>query len=164
MSTPATQERPTPRGTVAERIDRRWPGETRSTFESSTATTEVVCPRELLGELCRCLFHEWDLSFAGLIVEEDQDEWGLRYVFYGAGESGWVHVLATAPLADKLFPSIVQWVHAADWHERVAEDLYGIHFEGHPGLLRPRGGGLARTAYQPGQVHLVEFLFARLDA
>ena len=40
----------------------------------------------------------------------------------------------TAPLAEKTFPSIVKFVHAADWHEREAEDLFGLTFEGHPRL------------------------------
>ena len=34
----------------------------------------------------------------------------------------------------KDFPSIVKFVHAADWHEREAEDLFGLIFEGHPRL------------------------------
>src|SRR5208282_6093935 len=53
---------------------------------------------------------------------------------YGEGDAGWVHVLVTAPLAEKTFPSIVKFVHAADWHEREAEDLFGLIFEGHPRL------------------------------
>ena len=32
------------------------------------------------------------------------------------------------------FPSVVEWIHAADWHEREAEDLFGVRFEGHPHL------------------------------
>ena len=31
-------------------------------------------------------------------------------------------------------PSISEHVHAADWHEREAEDLFGLVFEGHPKL------------------------------
>ncbi len=60
--------------------------------------------------------------------------WLLRYTFYGESDAGWVHVLVTAPLAEKTFPSIVKFVHAADWHEREAEDLFGLNFEGHPRL------------------------------
>jgi Ni,Fe-hydrogenase III large subunit len=40
----------------------------------------------------------------------------------------------SAPLDEKVFPSIVKFVHAADWHEREAEDLFGLIFEGHPPL------------------------------
>jgi formate hydrogenlyase subunit 5 len=119
---------------LQERIARAWPGQAQSSFDASTATTEVTCARAVLGDACRRLFQEWDFSFAGLIVEEGVSEWQLRYVFYGADESGWVHVAVSAPLAESVFPSIVEWVHAADWHERVAEDLFGVHFEGHPRL------------------------------
>ena len=51
-----------------------------------------------------------------------------------APRSGWVHVRVNAPLAEKGFPSVVEWIHAADWHEREAEDLFGVRFEGHPHL------------------------------
>jgi Ni,Fe-hydrogenase III large subunit len=43
-------------------------------------------------------------------------------------------VLVSAPLHETTFPSIVKFVHAADWHERETEDLFGLSFEGHPRL------------------------------
>ena len=94
----------------------------------------MTCTRTVLAEVCRRIVEEWDFSFAGLIVEEGASEWQLRYAFYGEGEAGWVHVLVSAPLAEKVFPSVVEWIHAADWHEREAEDLFGVRFEGHPHL------------------------------
>jgi len=97
---------------------------------------ELTCERGALVELCRELFHGRGLAFAGLIVEEGEREWRLRYVFYGEGDAGWVHVLVCAPLAQNVFPSIAAQarVYAADWHEREAEDMFGVRFEGHPRL------------------------------
>ena len=115
-----------------DEIESRWPGQAQSSFEAQNALTEVTCTRAVLVEVCRFVVENWELIFAGLIVEEGPAEWHLRYVFYGPG--GWVHVRVSAPLAEKVFPSIVEWIHAADWHEREAEDLFGVRFEGHPHL------------------------------
>jgi Ni,Fe-hydrogenase III large subunit/Ni,Fe-hydrogenase III component G len=114
-------------------IEQRWPNQAQCRFDAGLPC-EVTCLSAALSELCGRLFLEWNYSFAGLIVEEAASEWQLRYVFYGEREAGWVHVLVHAPLSEKNFPSIVKFVHAADWHEREAEDLFGIHFEGHPRL------------------------------
>jgi formate hydrogenlyase subunit 5 len=129
-------------------IDQRWPGQVQCRTESGSFC-EVTCTRAVLPELCGRLFLEWNFSFAGLIVEEGASEWQLRYVFYdgahglpivqaarqrGPTAEGWVHVLVTVPLAETSFPSIVKFIHAADWHEREAEDLFGLNFEGHPRL------------------------------
>jgi len=119
---------------LKEEIERRWPGQVQCRIEKIDSKCEVACAGALLPELCGRLFLEWDYSFAGLIVEEAADEWLLRYVFYGERDAGWVHVLVAAPLAERNFPSIVRYVHAADWHEREAEDLFGLNFEGHPHL------------------------------
>jgi Ni,Fe-hydrogenase III large subunit/Ni,Fe-hydrogenase III component G len=119
---------------LQDQIEGRWLGQAQYGFDESTSTAEVRCSRTVLREVCRRLVEEWDFSFAGLIVEERASEWHLRYVFYGEHGTGWVHVLVNAPLAENVFPSIVEWIHAADWHEREAEDLFGIRFEGHPHL------------------------------
>jgi formate hydrogenlyase subunit 5 len=122
------------RAELKEQIERRWPGNGGCHFAATELTSEVVCDRTTLPELCGRLFLEWDFSFAGLMVEEHASEWQLHYCFYGEGGAGWVHVLVSAPLDETIFPSIVKFVHAADWHEREAEDLFGLTFAGHPQL------------------------------
>lgn len=86
-----------------------------------------------LGALCKFLFWEAGCSFAGLVVEEQQEEWQLIYLFLLPGKH-WVHVSLLIPLEDPTVPSISAHVHAADWYEREAEDLFGLHFEQHPRL------------------------------
>jgi len=115
-----------------EDVESRWPGEAQSSFEAQSTVTQVTCTRAVLVEVCRLVVEDWELIFAGLIVEEGPAEWYMRYVFYGA--AGWVHVRVSAPLAEKTFPSVVKWIHAADWHEREAKDLFGVCFEDHPHL------------------------------
>ena len=119
---------------LKEQIEGRWLEQAQYTFDASTTTSELRCTRAVLADLCRRLVEEWAFTFAGLIVEEGTTDWQLRYAFYGEGGAGWVHVLVSTSLAENVFPSIVEWIHAADWHEREAEDLFGVHFEGHPHL------------------------------
>lgn len=86
-----------------------------------------------LPALCRFLFWDLGCGFGGIIVEERSQSWEVRYVFL-ARFSGWIEVFARLPLASPSLPSISAEVHAADWHEREAEDLFGIRFENHPRL------------------------------
>lgn len=115
-------------------IEQRWPGRARVIAGSGDAACVVEPGLDVLPQLCGWLFLDQKFSFAGLIVEEDPAHWQLRYVFYSTGPGQWIHVLVSAPLAERAFPSIVKFVHAADWHEREAEDLFGVVFEGHPRL------------------------------
>jgi len=117
-------------------IETAWPGLAHCRFDAAGRVNEVKCERSALAELCSRLFHEWGFGFAGLVVEEGAEAWHLRYVFYGERDAGWAHVLTEAPLADRIFPSIAvgSKIFAADWHEREAEDLFGVHFAGHPRL------------------------------
>jgi formate hydrogenlyase subunit 5 len=117
---------------LQDRITERWPSQTKCLLDNKRPVLEVRCSTSVLPELCGRLFLTWGLSFAGLVVEEDEVEWQLRYCFYGDSLTGQVHVLVTSPLGERTFPSIVKFVHAADWHEREAEDMFGLGFEGHP--------------------------------
>ena len=122
------------RSELMQQLQRLWPGSLQCNPDASGLTCEIHCPSEKLPEVCGQLFLQWKLSFAGLIVEEAAEEWHLRYCFYGGAAMGWVHLLVYFPLNVRTVPSIVRFVHAADWHEREAEDLFGLTFEGHPRL------------------------------
>jgi formate hydrogenlyase subunit 5 len=86
-----------------------------------------------LPSLCGFLFSDRGCQFGGMIAEEHSSHWQLHYAFLLPG-SGWIDVLLSLPMETTNVPSIVAEVHAADWHEREVEDLFGIHFEGHPRL------------------------------
>src|SRR5438445_6798799 len=96
---------------LQEQINRRWPGRARCRFSTAEPACEVTCNSAVLAELCGRLFLEWEFSFAGLIVEEDLSEWQLRYCFHDNNETGWVHLLVSAPISQRVFPSIVKFVH-----------------------------------------------------
>ncbi|HUJ15661.1 MAG TPA: NADH-quinone oxidoreductase subunit C [Thermoanaerobaculia bacterium] len=98
------------------------------------ALREIECRAADLPAVCERLFRKLELTFGGLIVDETSSAWELRYVFYGHGGTGWVHVIVRQPLDQKVFPSITAALHASDWHEREAEDLFGLSFDGHPRL------------------------------
>jgi Ni,Fe-hydrogenase III large subunit len=96
-----------------------------------------------------------------LIVEERKEDWHLLYLFHLPG-TGWIHVTLQLPLENSTVPSISPQVHAADWYEREAEDLFGLRFEEHPRLgdfilhdqVWQEGLAPMRRAFDPGQVHL----------
>lgn len=117
-------------------IEQRWPEHTQWRPGTAGSGAEVTCDHNVLADLCRYLFHDCTMGFAGLFAEEGLNDWHLRYVFYGDGECSWIHVLVSRPLAENSFPSIAVQaaIHAADWHEREAEDMFGLRFEGHPRL------------------------------
>jgi formate hydrogenlyase subunit 5 len=113
----------------------RWRGRAVATFDLGAGVCRIDCrPSELL-QLCEWLGEELDYTLATLIVEESSKQgWLLTYVFYQGADSPWVYVevdALTGPV-----PSIVGLAKgpSADWHEREAEDLFGVTFEGHPRL------------------------------
>jgi len=108
-----------------------FPGTIDGVAHSGKDCVEIQCRREVLPRMCDWLFNQKKFHFSGLIVEEYPDRWHLFYLFIEPG-AGTLLVKTSAPLEDKTFPSISEAVHAADWHEREAEDLYGLTFEGHP--------------------------------
>ncbi len=86
-----------------------------------------------LPALCSFLFWDRACMFGGIIAEEQSSHWQMHYVFL-LPASGWIDVALTLPIETTTVPSIVAVVHAADWHEREIEDMYGIRFENHPRL------------------------------
>jgi Ni,Fe-hydrogenase III large subunit len=124
---------------VTARIPEDWTEHVEVLPEGGHHRCDIYCRASRWHDLC-----EWvqamGLVFGGLIVEEMPDHWLLRYVFFpteeGARsvESCWIHLLLRQPLSQVRFASASDFLPAVDWHEREAEDLFGLQFEGHPRL------------------------------
>jgi len=107
--------------------------------EGQRSRCEIRSRAGQLPELCRWV-RKRGFVFVGLIVEQEPEQWLLRYVFYPSrregdeGEASWVHVISSQPLPQTTFPSTLEVIPGIDWHEREAEDLFELKFEGHPKL------------------------------
>ncbi len=83
---------------------------------------------------------EWLVNRAGalyatMVLEEEESRWRLCHLFFGPEDAGLFELVSETPIAEGgSFPSIAAVAHGADWHEREAEDLFGVVFEGHPRL------------------------------
>ncbi len=117
---------------LARELRETHPGlEVRDTSGHLTidATADTIPP------LATALVARYGLEFATLLVEQTAEpgDYLVHYFFYATEEHAIVEV-ATKGARGADLPAISDIVHAADWHEREAEDLYGIRFSGHPFL------------------------------
>jgi formate hydrogenlyase subunit 5 len=120
-------------GLAAAVQDRFRPSVSLSRGDGGVALSISLQQPDSLPPLCKFLFWDAGCSFGGVIVEERPRDWRLSYVFL-APSSGWIEVVLQIPIETGSVPSISSEVHAADWHEREAEDLFGLQFENHPRL------------------------------
>jgi formate hydrogenlyase subunit 5 len=115
----------------------RWDGKLIATFDEAGAVCRLSCGAEHLREVCQWLTEEADFAFATLVVEQtERVGWSLLYAFYKNAKLPWVNVKLKFNTSAAIVPSLVDLLHGPcfDWHEREAEDLFGLHFEGHPRL------------------------------
>ncbi len=129
---PAPASDPPAGRTMEEDVARLW-GPVVQVSHSPGRVDIFMDDPEALPSLCRWLSHERQYHLGTLVTEEEADTWRLHYLFWG-GAPSWVRVLVEVPLDNSVIPSISDGVHAADWHERETEDLFGLHFSGHPQL------------------------------
>jgi len=122
---------------LAELCRNRWNDDVIATVDKARRLCRLECAPHHLIDACQWLTRDLDFTFATLIVEQTaQQGWSLIYVFYKDGPSPWVHVALQLDADVSTVPSVVGLVHGPsfDWHEREAEDLFGLRFEGHPRL------------------------------
>ena len=94
----------------------------------------LQCGAEQLAAVCEWLTTAYAHVFAMLIVEEQDAEWLLTYMFHAATGGSFVHVVIRQPVSEMHVPSVATIIPAADWHEREAADQFGLVFDGHPRL------------------------------
>ena len=116
---------------------RLWNGKVVATIDEAARICRLECGPDELVQVCQWLSRDLGFAFATLIVEEGPGAgWSLIYVFYKDADSPWVYVEFKLDAHAAAVPSISGLVHgpSVDWHEREAEDLFGLTFEGHPRL------------------------------
>jgi NADH-quinone oxidoreductase subunit C len=108
---------------------------------SSTPTAVKISPLDLLN-VCRSLFHDASTYFdmlSCLTAIDNGVEANTMEVIYNLYSIPFNHHLTikvTLPRDKPEVDSVVSIWKTADWHEREAFDMYGIHFKGHPDLRR----------------------------
>ncbi len=94
----------------------------------------MTCPSGKLKPLAELLANALHYRFGSLVVREDGTQWKLIYFFYRRDTPATVQLAIGLPKNESRIDSISDKIHAADWHERQAEDLFGLTFTGHPRL------------------------------
>ncbi len=123
----------------SHRVDSRMAGLAPGTGTficNGLPATFIDCSPDELRSVCGGLTSELGYGFATLVVEQTHSDWQLEYIFYSDLDlqGGLVRVSVKASGEHPVIPSLSAVVYAADWHEREAEDLFGLVFEGHPRL------------------------------
>jgi formate hydrogenlyase subunit 5 len=111
----------------------QWASAQRFIYNQLPLTVIEAAPDEL-RQIGKRLTQDLRYRFATLVVEETADTWKLSYLFCKDRQDGLVRVRVQAAGFPPRLPSLSTVVHAADWHERETEDLFGLEFEGHPRL------------------------------
>jgi formate hydrogenlyase subunit 5 len=114
---------------------RAWNRPVSAAHVGEVPVYRVDCEPPELTQLWQWLI-DLDFAFATLVVEEEANGGrSLTYVFYRQ-PSQWVYVELRLAADATAVPSVVGLMHgpSADWHEREAEDLFGVTFAGHPRL------------------------------
>jgi len=114
-----------------------WEGKVTAAVDGSEHICRLRCDANQLVDICQWLMDDLGFALSTLIVEEKPDAgWSLLYVFSQDAAPSWAYVELELEPGTKSVPSISGLLHgpSADWHEREAEDLFGLTFEGHPRL------------------------------
>ena len=91
-------------------------------------------------ELSMLLKNESDLDFNYLMCISSYDKgdgkiYGVAYNLFSTTKNHYLEVRIEVDDGISI-PSVVSLWQTANWHEREAYDMMGIHFEGHPNLKR----------------------------
>jgi NADH-quinone oxidoreductase subunit C len=111
-------------------------------LSSFRGETTIVVPREHLKRLIEFLATDSNLSFnylsdiAGLDRFPIEPRFELNYHLLALSRREALRLRVRLPGADAVIDSVVPVWPTANWHEREIFDLFGIRFEGHPGLKR----------------------------
>jgi NADH-quinone oxidoreductase subunit C len=133
---------------IIEALSRTVPAAGLEPVESADGMPTIAVAREQLVDTCRALRDTPELRFAFLVDLLPVDylprepRFEIVYLMASLGMSGFgdtpkrLRVKVRLPGNDAVVPSVSSVWPAANWSEREAYDLFGIHFSDHPDLRR----------------------------
>lgn len=122
----------THRTPIVSALQSRYPG---IALEQKPDRLLITAAAAAIPSLASAMVADHELEFATLVIEQSSNEatFSVHYFFYAPGETELFEV-TTRAASNETLPAISDQIHAADWHEREAEDLFGLRFTGHPFL------------------------------
>jgi NADH-quinone oxidoreductase subunit C len=122
---------------LADRVRARYPDVVVARDEAT-----VVVDRSVLLEALSAFREDPDLSldFLSSVTATDWPgrvpRYWIAYELYSVAHKHRLRVKVGLQDEDPRLPSVTSLYPTADWHERETYDLFGIVFDGHPGLTR----------------------------
>jgi NADH-quinone oxidoreductase subunit C len=116
-------------------------GENILEFNGEAPDPWVKIKPERTFEISKFLKQNSELAFDSLMCLSGMDygadsNLGVVYSLYSMKNKHRITLRVDLPRDNPKVPSVETIWRTADWHEREAYDLFGIHFEGHPDLRR----------------------------
>lgn len=103
----------------------------------------VIVPKDKIVDTSRALRDNPDTSFELLIdvtaidwLKKKTERFEVVYMLYSVKHTARVRLKVPVSEKDCHCPSVTEVWEGANWYEREAYDMYGIKFDGHPGLRR----------------------------
>jgi NADH-quinone oxidoreductase subunit C len=135
----ASTRSPLPPPEVAERLRAQFGDDVLDFTDRHGHPVFVVSPG-VYHDVVRFLRDEPDLAFDffDFLGGVDRREAGIEVVthLYSTAHNHNVRVKVVADAADPRVPTISDLYAGANWHEREAWELFGVHFDGHPHLVK----------------------------
>jgi NADH-quinone oxidoreductase subunit C len=126
---------------AVEKLRERFPDAVQEVAE---AHGEVTCliDREQIVDVCRWLKDDPDCRYdllmdvAGVDYLGREPRFEVVYHLYSVPRNRRVRLKVRVAESDASVPSVTSVWSTANWHEREAFDMLGLHFAGHPDLRR----------------------------
>jgi NADH-quinone oxidoreductase subunit C len=125
----------------AEKLKAYFVGAVQEVTEAHGEVT-VVVSREQIVDVCRYLKDDPDLRYdllmdmAGVDYLGREPRFEVVYHLYSISYNGRLRLKIRVSELDLVVPSVTSVWSTANWHEREAFDMLGIHFSDHPDLRR----------------------------
>jgi len=121
---------------IIRKISGRFPTVETTIIDGENALN-VLTDKDAIVQLCAFIKNELGYDYLQFLTCIDRlDKLEIHYHLYAYASQGTIIVKTSVERVGGKIQSVAALWKAADWHEREAYDLFGVVFEGHPGLRR----------------------------